>query len=180
MYSNHPPPPPQVLDALNTVLNRLTPSHRFCNSLAALPSVSTAFAEVGGSFSAENLATALSIADFTESLTAADSTTFRLFITQCSKAAVANQEAASELGDVPDEFRDPILDTIMHDPVTLPSGHVLDRATIMSHLLSNDTDPFTRMPLSLADLRPDRQLQNRVTAWIALRRSPSQPRDLDE
>ena len=41
--------------------------------------------------------------------------------------------------------QDPILDHIMLDPVTLPSSKiVIDRGTIMRHLLSDPHDPFNR------------------------------------
>jgi ubiquitin conjugation factor E4 B len=60
-----------------------------------------------------------------------------------------------ELGDVPDEFLDPLTFVLMQDPVRLPtSGTVLDRSTITQHLLSNNIDPFNRQPLTLDMLQP--------------------------
>ncbi|VDN34843.1 unnamed protein product [Gongylonema pulchrum] len=50
--------------------------------------------------------------------------------------------------DFPDDFRDPVMNTLMTDPVILPSGHKMDRKHIMRHLLSSQTDPFTRQPLN--------------------------------
>lgn len=48
-----------------------------------------------------------------------------------------NQKA---LEDAPDEFLDPIMSTLMTDPVILPSSHVtVDRTTIARHLLSDQT-----------------------------------------
>lgn len=41
---------------------------------------------------------------------------------------------------------DPVMNTLMTDPVILPSGHTMDRKHIMRHLLSSQTDPFTRQP----------------------------------
>lgn len=39
---------------------------------------------------------------------------------------------------------------IMDDPVILPSSKIsIDRSTLKSHLLSDPTDPFNRMPLTL-------------------------------
>lgn len=47
--------------------------------------------------------------------------------------------------EAPDDFWDPIMATIMDDPVTLPTSEVtVDRATIMRHLLSDPNDPFNR------------------------------------
>lgn len=61
---------------------------------------------------------------------------------------VANQEREDEYADAPDEFRDPLMDTLMLDPVMLPSGKVMDRAIITRHLLNSSTDPFNRQPLT--------------------------------
>lgn len=44
------------------------------------------------------------------------------------------------------------MNTLMTDPVILPSGHKMDRKHIMRHLLSSQTDPFTRQPLSETQL----------------------------
>lgn len=63
-------------------------------------------------------------------------------------AAVANQQREDEYADAPDEFRDPLMDTLMVDPVLLPSGKVMDRAIITRHLLNSSTDPFNRQPLT--------------------------------
>jgi hypothetical protein len=42
--------------------------------------------------------------------------------------------------------------TLMRDPVLLPSSKItIDRSTIKSHLLSDPTDPFNRMPLKLEE-----------------------------
>ena len=50
---------------------------------------------------------------------------------------------------------DPLMYTLMRDPVTLPSSRaVVDRSTIKSHLLSDNKDPFNRMPLALEDVVP--------------------------
>lgn len=60
-----------------------------------------------------------------------------------------------ELGDIPEEFLDPILSTLMVDPVVLPaSGITMERAVICRHLLSARTDPFCREPLTPDMLKP--------------------------
>ena len=54
-------------------------------------------------------------------------------------------------------FTDPLMDTVMHDPVLLPtSGNIMDRPVIMRHLLNSQTDPFNRQPLTVEDLVPGR------------------------
>ena len=53
---------------------------------------------------------------------------------------------------------DPVMFLVMKDPVRLPlSGVIIDRATIKSYLLSDATDPFNRMPLTIEDLIPGEQ-----------------------
>jgi ubiquitin conjugation factor E4 B len=55
-----------------------------------------------------------------------------------------------ELGEVPEWCLDPLMFTIMEDPVILPSSkQIVDRSTITSHLLSDATDPFNRAPLTI-------------------------------
>ena len=46
------------------------------------------------------------------------------------------------------------MDTLMTDPVLLPSGQIMDRAIILRHLLNSQTDPFNRQPMSESDLIP--------------------------
>lgn len=43
---------------------------------------------------------------------------------------------------------DPLMDTLMTDPVILPSGNIMDRSIILRHLLNSPTDPFNRQPLT--------------------------------
>jgi len=43
----------------------------------------------------------------------------------------------------------------MKDPVLLPSGISVDRTTIQRHLLSDNSDPFTRAPLTEDMLIPN-------------------------
>ena len=52
---------------------------------------------------------------------------------------------------------DPLMATLMKDPVTLPSSKAtIDLATIKSHLLSDPTDPFNRVPLKIEDVVPSK------------------------
>lgn len=56
---------------------------------------------------------------------------------------------------------DPLMMTLMHDPVVLPtSGKIMDRAVITRHLLNSDTDPFNRQPLTTDMLQPGGLLYN--------------------
>ena len=47
---------------------------------------------------------------------------------------------------------DQVMDTLMRDPVELPSGAIVDRTTILRHLLNSQTDPFNRQPLKEEEL----------------------------
>ncbi|KAA3674208.1 ubiquitin conjugation factor E4 B [Paragonimus westermani] len=60
-----------------------------------------------------------------------------------------------DYGEIPSEFCDTLIDTLMDDPVMLPQSQaVVDRSTIMRHLLNQETDPFNRMPLTESELIP--------------------------
>jgi len=50
------------------------------------------------------------------------------------------------------------MDTLMKDPVQLPSGNVVDRPVILRHLLNSQTDPFNRQPCSEEDLIPSKSV----------------------
>lgn len=78
----------------------------------------------------------------------------------------ANDMNTSELlvlGDIPDEYCDPILNSLMIDPVILPtSGITMDRTVITRHLQSQQTDPFNRLPLTVDKLIPNTTLQQQI------------------
>ncbi|KAH9936359.1 ubiquitin elongating factor core-domain-containing protein [Fomitopsis serialis] len=84
----------------------------------------------------------------------------------------ATLEAEEDLGEVPEEFLDPLMYTVMRDPVTLPSSRVVvDRSTIKSHLLSDAKDPFNRVPLVLEDVISNLELKQRIDAFLSDRRN---------
>lgn len=79
-----------------------------------------------------------------------------------------DQEA---LSDPPDEFLDPIMSTLMMDPVVLPSSKVtVDRTTIARHLLSDQTDPFNRSPLTMDQVQSNVELKTQILQWIREKR----------
>ena len=90
-------------------------------------------------------------------------------------AKAAEEEEEQDLGEVPDEFMDPLMFDLMKDPVTLPSSKaVMDRSTIRSHLLSDPTDPFNRMPLKIEEVVPNVELKEKIEAWIAEKKAAKQ------
>lgn len=92
-------------------------------------------------------------------------------IAQVEEKRQMEQDEEEDLGDVPDEYLDPLMATVMKDPVLLPrSKTVVDRSTIKAHLLSDSTDPFNRSPLKIEDVVPDTELKAKIEAWIAERR----------
>ncbi|RMB91565.1 hypothetical protein DUI87_31794 [Hirundo rustica rustica] len=49
------------------------------------------------------------------------------------------------------------MDTLMTDPVRLPSGTIMDRSVILRHLLNSSTDPFNRQTLTENMLEPGQE-----------------------
>ncbi|KAJ6264294.1 Ubiquitin conjugation factor [Drechslerella dactyloides] len=89
-------------------------------------------------------------------------------------AKKATEQGEEELGEIPDEFLDPLLFTLMENPVILPTSKTtIDLSTIKAHLLSDPTDPFNRSPLKLEDIVPDVELKDKIEAFKAERRSKS-------
>ncbi|XP_073149096.1 probable ubiquitin conjugation factor E4 [Henckelia pumila] len=76
-------------------------------------------------------------------------------------------DAEAALGDIPDEFLDPIQYTLMRDPVILPSSKItVDRHVIQRHLLSDSTDPFNRSHLTGDMLIPNVELKTKIEEFI--------------
>ncbi|KAK5997791.1 Ubiquitin conjugation factor E4 [Cladobotryum mycophilum] len=74
-------------------------------------------------------------------------------------------QADLDLGEIPTEFEDPIMGDLMKDPVLLPSRHIVDRSTIVQHLLSDPKDPFTRQPMTIDDAIPQTELKEKIEKW---------------
>ncbi|XP_032905589.1 ubiquitin conjugation factor E4 A [Amblyraja radiata] len=73
--------------------------------------------------------------------------------------------------DAPDEFLDPIMSTLMIDPVILPSSRVtVDRSTIARHLLSDQTDPFNRSPLTMDQIKANLEIREKIQQWLTERK----------
>merc|ERR1712154_640469 len=78
------------------------------------------------------------------------------------------------LGDIPNKYLDPIMQTLMTDPVILgrnknakdTNKYVMDRKVIERHLMNNPNNPFNREPLTKNDLIPDDELKKEIDEWI--------------
>lgn len=72
-----------------------------------------------------------------------------------AKVKEEDEATDADLGDIPDEFLDPLMATLMEDPVQLPTSKtIIDRSTIRTYLLSDPKDPFNRAPLKIEDVIP--------------------------
>ena len=69
---------------------------------------------------------------------------------------------------IPAELLDPLTQQLMTDPVKLPcSGSTMDRSTIMRHLRTSPTDPYTNTRLDPRNLAPATDLLPKYKAWLS-------------
>ncbi|KAH7424550.1 hypothetical protein KP509_11G013400 [Ceratopteris richardii] len=95
---------------------------------------------------------------------------FKALGIRAKEAAAEATDTEAMLGEIPDEFLDPIQYTLMRDPVILPSSKAtMDRSTIQRHLLSDQTDPFNRSLLTPEMLIPNTELKAQIEAFLASR-----------
>jgi ubiquitin conjugation factor E4 B len=143
--------------------------------LAPLPRFVTAVAESGllndAAVTAKVLAVVQRIAVLPEAPRPADADVclpaFAGFLDRVRAARASLADEAEVLQDYPEEFADPLLATLMRDPVRAPSGYTYDRACILQHVMNTPSDPFTRQPLRVEDLQPQPELKARIDAWVA-------------
>ncbi|POY75438.1 hypothetical protein BMF94_1509 [Rhodotorula taiwanensis] len=84
----------------------------------------------------------------------------------------AAEEADDALGEIPDEYLDPLTYDIMRDPVLLPSSKtILDRSTIKQHYLSDATDPFNRQPLKWEDIVDAVEMREEIQRFLTERKA---------
>ncbi|WFD25906.1 RING-type E3 ubiquitin transferase [Malassezia nana] len=158
--------PKNLLSEILSVFLNLASHHEFV----------VAIARDGRSYRREIFSKAASIAQRFMLKSPVDIDTLADLVERVEQAKQADADEEEDLGEVPDEYLDPLLATIMRDPVRLPSSRaVVDRSTIKAHLLSDGTDPFNRMPLKLEDVQPDDALRAEIEAWVRARRSASAP-----
>lgn len=91
----------------------------------------------------------------------------RQFIEKVGK--VQELESARDEIEIPDEFCDPIMQTLIETPVILPETDIfMDREVICRHLLTEETNPFNRDKLSIEKLdeyNSRENIQTRVTEF---------------
>uniref|UniRef100_A0A3B4TV96 Ubiquitination factor E4B, UFD2 homolog (S. cerevisiae) n=1 Tax=Seriola dumerili TaxID=41447 RepID=A0A3B4TV96_SERDU len=79
---------------------------------------------------------------------------FKLLSEKVEEIVAKNSQSEMDYSDAPDEFKDPLMDTLMTDPVMLPSGNIMDRSIILRHLLTE----------SMLESVPE--LKERIHAWM--------------
>ncbi|EFB18756.1 hypothetical protein PANDA_007242, partial [Ailuropoda melanoleuca] len=96
---------------------------------------------------------------------------FKLLAEKVEEIVAKNARAEIDYSDAPDDLLcfvsiDPLMDTLMTDPVRLPSGTIMDRSIILRHLLNSPTDPFNRQMLTESMLEPVPELKEQIHAWM--------------
>jgi ubiquitin conjugation factor E4 B len=148
--------PRQMLAEITDVFLNLKDQESFVNSVAT----------DGRSYKPENFDTAARILDRVKLKSAEQLKEWQQLGERVKTAKLAADEEEADLGDIPSEFEDPLMATLMDNPVILPASKaVVDLSTIRSHLLSDPHDPFNRAPLKIEQVIPDTELQAKIQAW---------------
>ena len=96
-----------------------------------------------------------------------DYNNYILFFNKLKEEEKAIKDEEINYDDAPEEFLDQITTLLMTDPVKLPKSNViLDRKTIETHLLSDQSDPFNRSPLTKDMLIPCPELKAKIQEYI--------------
>ncbi|TKR67896.1 hypothetical protein L596_023973 [Steinernema carpocapsae] len=120
------------------------------------------------SYSPQMFKTVIGLLEDKSILSMSEMETMKELATETERSYTEKQQTEEDFGDdIPDEFKDPVMDTLMSDPMILPSGHRMDLKHIQRHLLSSRTDPFTRGALTEDQLVLDVELKKRIDAWKA-------------
>lgn len=146
-------------------------------NLAECPEFPRAIARDGRSFRAELFERASRIATRHMLKSPAELEALAALVQRALEARQAEVDEEEDLGEIPEDYLDPVMATLMHDPVILPSSRkVVDRSTICAHLLNDGSDPFNRMPLKLEDVQPADALRAEIEAWLAEKRAAARSR----
>ena len=137
-------------------------------NLGASDNFILAVARDGRSYKPENFNTATRILTRFSLKSAQEMEEWEKLKARFKDAKELDDQTEEDLGEIPDEFLDPLWYTLMRDPVILPTSRAtVDRSTIRSHLLSDPQDPFNRSPLKIEDVVDDVELKRKIDAFIA-------------
>ncbi|KFY81594.1 hypothetical protein V500_11274 [Pseudogymnoascus sp. VKM F-4518 (FW-2643)] len=102
----------------------------------------------------------------------AELTAWIKLIAKFKAAKEIEDKADVDLGEIPDEFLDPLMATLMEDPVILPiSRMTVNRSTVRSLMLSDGIDPFNRQPINIDDVAPDEEMKEKIKLFKEERRA---------
>ncbi|KAJ1958864.1 Ubiquitin conjugation factor E4 [Linderina pennispora] len=88
------------------------------------------------------------------------------FAENCKQAKVDSHAIEFLEDEAPDAYLDPVLASLITDPVRLPtSDTIMDLASIKGQLLSDPRDPFNRSPLTVDMLEPMPELKEEIRRW---------------
>ena len=120
------------------------------------------------SFSIDLFTKSLSVCQNKAILSYEDKIRLKDFIEKLKAYQGNNEEIPEE--DIPEEFLCEITYELMKNPVKLPSGKIVERVSILRHLLSDEIDPFSRQPLKPTELVEEVELKIRINEWLASRK----------
>ncbi|KAJ2544407.1 Ubiquitin conjugation factor E4 [Coemansia sp. RSA 1822] len=90
----------------------------------------------------------------------------REFAHKCQSAKVDSRAMLFLESEAPDNYLDPLLASLMTNPVRLPtSDNIMELSAIKGQLLSDPRDPFNRAPLSVDMLEPLPELKREIAEW---------------
>lgn len=135
-------------------------------NLSHKPSFHLAVARDGRSYKPDNFKSTAAILTKRGLKSAEELAKWKQLAQAIAAAKAADDAEEEDLGEIPDEYLDPLLATLMTDPVILPtSKNVVDRSTIRQMLLSDAHDPFNRAPLAIEDVVDDVELREKIAAF---------------
>lgn len=157
--------PKQLLSALVDVYLNLKDKKSF----------QLAIARDGRSYKPENFEYASTIMTRYALKSATDIDKWNEFAATVKAVKEVDDQEEEDLGEIPEEYLDPLMYSLMSDPVILPSSRVsMDRATIRSHLLSDPNDPFNREPLKIEQVIPNEKLKEQIESFKAEKKREKQ------
>ena len=141
-------------------------------NLSAKPNFHQAIARDGRSYKPSNFDAAANIVSRFGLKSSEELKRWKYMQDKVTSAKESEEAEEEDLDDAPEEFFDPLMATVMTDPVILPiSRSVMDRSTIRQHLLSDPHDPFNRAPLKIEEVEDNHELKAQIDAFRAEKRA---------
>jgi hypothetical protein len=90
-------------------------------------------------------------------------------ISQIVNKATSPQTLFGGFIEIPKDLICPITMEMIRDPVVSTSGHTYEKQAILKHLETSKTDPITRQPCTVEDLRPNYAMAIRIEEYLKSR-----------